>query len=574
LAVFTPRWAIRGAAIAFLWACLGFFVAAVPAALGGTIGSIAAVWRAQRRRDRGALLLAMRWLALATSCVLALIVLEAGSAAKLRRVRRMAELPTHFAARTPSGAPRFSSGDPVSEAGKPGSRNGSPSAAGDDLYVVVAGESSALGSPYDPWISIGQITGWQLEQVFPGRKVRVDIRAEGGLCLEQSIARLTELAERPDAIVVFAGHNEFQTRFGWPRNVRHYLDEGPQSPLFLLDLARSTFATTGLILATLDRYHGETPAPRHATRELVDHPICSPHERAFLLDDFTRRLDELAGYCGRIGALAVLITPPSNDGAYEPNRSILAASTLPRERAAFANEFQAVRASEAQNPQAAIAAYRRLVGRHPEFAECHYRLGRLLVDAGIWDEAREQLLLARDLDAFPLRCPTDFRDAIRAVARRHDAILIDAPTLLSGLAPHGILDDRLFHDAHHLNLAGYTALAQEVLVQLRRRRAFGWPESTPVPSIELGDVARYFALDAAKWSTICERSSDFYNRTACVRFDPTERFKVTLQYRRAASELAAGRPLQPDDPPSLTTMSSIIDDPAHAPLSPIPAPLP
>src|SRR5262249_21811670 len=161
-------------------------------------------------------------------------------------------------------------------------------------------------------------------------------------------------------------------------------------------------------------------------------------------------------------------------------------------------------------PEAAIAEYRRLVEQHPEFAEVHYRLARLLARAGAADEARAHFIRARDLDGLPLRCPSDFRDQVRGVAARHGALLIDAHERLPRMSPAGIPDDRLFHDAQHVNLAATVALAQEVLEQLHRRRAFGWPESTPVPRIELEATARHFGMDARKWAIVCERSADFY----------------------------------------------------------------
>ncbi len=168
------------------------------------------------------------------------------------------------------------------------------------------------------------------------------------------------------------------------------------------------------------------------------------------------------------------------------------------------------------------------------------------------------------LDAFPLRCPGDFLKAVRTVAERNDAILIDAPALLSRMVPDGIVDDRLFHDAHHMNLAGYVAVAQEILVQLERRRLFGWPASVPAPRIQLADCARHFGLNGVSWSEICERSAIFYARAAYVRHDPSERLKVIDRYAAASHDLATGRPLSPDHPPSLNLEVPILD-PAVAP---------
>lgn len=530
LAVLTPRWIIRGASIGFLWALIWIYVAAVPVALAGFVYGFIAVGRAWLRRDRGALVTAMRWVLFASSCVLGMIMMEAASAVRLRRDWRLPDLPTRFA-----DDRRLAPG----------------SAARNDLYIVVVGESSARGEPYQPWLSLGQIVGWQLEQVFPGRKIRVDVRAAGGFCLEQSILLLRTLKERPDAIIVFGGHNEFQTRFGWSRDVRYYVDESPRSTLALLDLARAKSSAATLILATLDRHRGEAGPPHHVTRQLVDRPICARREYTFLLDDFTRRLDDLAAYCNRIEAIPILVAPASNVGAFEPSRSIVSDRAGAGERAAFALEFERARAAESENPMAAIAAYRRLLDRQPEFAESHYRLARLLEGAGSWALARQHYVLARDLDAFPLRCPSDFLESIRIVAARHSAILIDGSEVLARQSPHGILNDQLFHDAHHLNLAGYVSLAQDLLDQLQKRRAFGWPASAPVPHIDLGACAQHFELDAAKWSTICERSGSFYARTAYVRYDPSERLNVAVRYDRASRDLAAGRPLSAVSPPSL-----------------------
>src|SRR5262249_1682998 len=162
--------------------------------------------------------------------------------------------------------------------------------------------SSARGEPYQPWLSVGQVVGWQLERVFPGREVRVDIRADGGLCLEQAVLRLSRLERRPEALIVFAGHNEFQARYGWSRDVRHCRGGGRARPRAVGGGGRRALRRRGVPRPPLDRHYGSTPTPDHATRELVDHPICTPKEYAFLREDYARRVDAVAAYCGRIGA--------------------------------------------------------------------------------------------------------------------------------------------------------------------------------------------------------------------------------------------------------------------------------
>jgi hypothetical protein len=500
----------------------------------------------------------MRWVLLSSTCLAGLIVTEMGSAIAMRWSYRIPELPTRFPAAARGRSPRPASTRPGLNNQATTSTGRKEPAAEAGLFLVVLGESSARGEPYQPWVSVGQIVGWQLERVFPGRRITVEVRAQGGYTLGQAVPLLADLRRRPDAIILFVGHNEFQTRFGWPRTVRHYVEEGPRSPLALLELARSISWTATLILKTLDGFYGEAPPPAESTRELVDHPICTRWEHESIRKDFEVWLDAFAAYCNRIGALPIVVVPASNDGSFEPNRSVLAGSTPRAARTAFARAFAAARSLEATDPRAAIEAFRGLVAEHAEFAESHFRLARLLADAGAWDEARRHFILARDLDGSPARCPTDFRDTLRRVARRRGAMLVDGPVVLEGLSAHGILDDQLFHDAHHLNLDGTIALAQDILEQLRLRRSFGWPESAAVPGIETGNCVRRFALDRAKLAKVCERCANWFEATAHLRYDPSERRDVSNRYRRAGYALAEGRPLPATMPPSLASLAQIM----------------
>ena len=83
--------------------------------------------------------------------------------------------------------------------------------------------------------------------------------ARGGFCLEQALLPLSRLDYKPDAILFFSGHNEFHARYGWSRNVAHYVEEGPESLLGLQELARSITSTTHVIFKNLDRFYGEAP---------------------------------------------------------------------------------------------------------------------------------------------------------------------------------------------------------------------------------------------------------------------------------------------------------------------------
>ena len=321
LVVWTPRWLVRRASIAFLWTLLGVYLVAAPAVLCVGVCSLLRAGRAWRRRDRAAFFRAFRWVLLASSCFAGLIVMELASAAKLRMRAAAPELPTPF--RAAAAGSRLKPTTPPRREPENGATGDSRPKSGQELVSCRRRGVERSGRTVPPLVVGRSNCRLAARASLPGPEDRGRCACRGGLCLEQAVLLLSDLKRRPDAVIVFSGQNEFQMRFGWSRNVRHYIEEGPQHPLALIELVRHASAVSKLILDTLDRYRGETPAPCRVTRELVDHPICSPEEYAFLLDDYHRRLDHLTAYCRQIGTLPILIVPASNDGAYEPSRSVL-----------------------------------------------------------------------------------------------------------------------------------------------------------------------------------------------------------------------------------------------------------
>ena len=88
------------------------------------------------------------------------------------------------------------------------------------------GECTAWGVPYDPWLSVGQIVGWKLESVFPDRPIQVEYLGQGWGAIWSRHNRTGRLTYRPDVLIVYVGHNEFQSRYPWMRDPdSYYLDE-------------------------------------------------------------------------------------------------------------------------------------------------------------------------------------------------------------------------------------------------------------------------------------------------------------------------------------------------------------
>jgi tetratricopeptide (TPR) repeat protein len=513
-----------------------------PLAVLALAGTALLPWFLVRHRERPQRALFARLLALCVACLVGLAATEAGAWAWRARAHRYPRLPLEF--------PR----EPASSGATPGENEDDREPA----EIVVIGESSALGVPYNepyhpmPGPSVGMIVGWQLERAIPGRRFHVDVRAVAGSTLEQEHRRLAGLKRRPDVLVVYAGHNEFHSRFAWERTV-------PPEPTGALGKALRRITApdtplTRLIREEIARNGVDTGPSQKITRRLVDRALCTHAERAELLADFRNRLEAITTYCERIGALPVLIIPPGNDAGYEPNRSVALDPLTEAEIEALTREFEAARALEATDPARAVARYREFLHRQPGFSEAHYRLARLLEQTGDYDAAYREYILARDDDGFPQRCPTDFQDAYRTVAARHaSSLLIDGQAVFRALSPHRILDDHLFHDGQHPALIGHVALAQAVLEGLHVRRVFGWTADVPTPAIEPAECAAHFGIDAERWAYVCMGSARFYERMAYVRYDPSLRLSWMVRYVEAMRAILAGRAVEDIGIPGLGT---------------------
>jgi lysophospholipase L1-like esterase len=503
--------------LGFLTALLSGYLAALAISL---VGGVSLGWQCwcQRRRGLGRVhLVKARGLLFCLAMLLALGMAEITAGIWLAWTHRVPVLPVSLPT-------RFAS--PEDEA----------------VHIVVVGESSAEGVPYQNWLSVGEIVAWQLRRAIPGRTFRVENQARSGTRLEQMHQRLAGLTHRPDAILIYAGHNEFYARHAWTHEVSPYYldDQRLLAPEPFRKMAGQFSRLVRLIDEAIDREQVAAPPPR-IVRRLIDAPSHTSQEHAELLADFRNRMEAIVSYCRQIGALPILVAPPGNDVDFEPNRSILPPQCPRAQREAFAHAFEEARAREEADPAGSIAAYRVLIERQPGFAESHFRLARLLEAAGRYEEAYLHYIEARDLDGHPLRCLSSFQNVYREMANKFEAILIDGQAVFHSRHPHGMLDDYLFNDGFHPSLEGHVALAEAVLAALKARGAFGWPETTPTPRIDLTECAAHFDVGAATWKHVCYFARSFYDLTAPLRHDSTERQVKRERYLKGMSLLEAGK---------------------------------
>ena len=354
------RFLARRAAIGLLGTMLAGYLAILPTAVLGTILSGWMVWQSSRagtkrvwsRWVRPSRVVAGRCLLLCGATVVGLALAEAASAVWLAWIHRLPILSERPAAQ---------------------------SRPGDEVSIVVIGGSSALGVPYEGWLSVGTIVGRELSRAIPNRRFQVEVLAKRGATLEDQHQKLARLPHGPDILIVYSGHNEFVTRFSWLHRAAYYHDESFTTRHWdALQRLAGVSPLFRLVRENLEKQRvGLVPTRMFGPREtLVGRPVCTPEETAAIEADFRRRLEAIVADCERIGCLPILIIPPSCD-AWDPNQSYGAAAMRQDQREALFRRWTATRGLEADNPSRALAAYRDMLADQPTLAEAHYRLARV-----------------------------------------------------------------------------------------------------------------------------------------------------------------------------------------------------
>lgn len=508
----------RGMSVGFLMTCLVGHGLGLAGALA--IGTIAAVRVAGGRRMRVRRPWAARGLLLSVAMLFSLGMLELG-AWGLAVLGRMPPKPPPVPPKVPTER-----------------------ASGSVLTLLVLGESSAEGQPYEPWFSIGHVIARQVERARPGTKVDLIMGASGGIPLAHALTVMEQQKKRPDIVVLCSGHNEFQARWGWSRVVNYYKDDLIERPRDrLIDRVGDWTPFSRLIRDAVERQSIDAPPTPKEDREVVDRPVCEPETRGGIARLFAQELETVATWCEQAGALPIFVIPSGNDVGYDPGRSILDAKTLKPEREQFGRDFLAARDLEKSDPEAAIAAFRALIDRQPIFAESHFRLAQLLQAKGLIDEARAHYAIARDCDGLPMRCPSEFQEAYRRTAKAHPGVvLVDGPRLLVEFSPTKLLDDGLYHDGQHPSLRAYLRLAQEALDTMRDRGLYGLREAN-LPPLDPSECAEHFGFSpkaSERWALVCRRAASFWGRLASSRYDPSERAERAARLNRAADAIEKG----------------------------------
>jgi lysophospholipase L1-like esterase len=308
--------------------------------------------------------------------------------------------------------------------------------------IFVLGESSAAGFPYGNNVTFPRILNRRLADAFPERRVEVVNTAMTAITSYALLDFMDEiLKQAPDALIVYAGHNEFYGALGAAsmeslgRNgnvVRAWLKLRRIRTFVLVRNAVGFIQKAAAAGRGSGRAGGEDAMETEMSRIADDKPIPlgSPvYESA--KKQFRRNLGDILSKAKAAGVPVFIGDLVSNVRDQAPFISV-SSGGLPA-------------------------------------AEDVFREARGLEQSHRFDDARSAYLRAKDLDGLRFRASEEFNTVIREEAARAGATLVEVKTAFESASPNGLVGASLMHEHLHPNIDGYFLMADAFFNAMRRR---------------------------------------------------------------------------------------------------------
>ena len=332
--------------------------------------------------------------------------------------------------------------------------------------VAVVGASTVQGFPHPRRLAAAAFLEAMLQDALPNRQVEVfnlGITSIASFAVAQTLADALPLL-KPDAVVVYTGHNEFYGIYGSHQERRTHLYNTlhynlmrwriPQLLGGLVDALRPSGVSSRNLLESLGE-RGEVPLASRRRRSA----------RA----DLETNLRRVIALCRASATPLVLCTLVSNDVGFAP-----AASGTPPLTGAPLGQWQTwvdsaatvLTASEATSVEEGLAALERAAALWSDSAWLWYLQGRALSQLKKPQEAGAAFVRARELDTMPWRAPSAHNEVIRSLAAE-DILLADVEQAFRHASPPQGIGWELMSDHVHPSVDGQILMARTMLTALR-----------------------------------------------------------------------------------------------------------
>ena len=311
--------------------------------------------------------------------------------------------------------------------------------------LFVLGGSTAAGFPYGNNVTFARILNRRLSDTFPDRRIEVVNLAMTAINTFTLLDFMDEmLKQKPDALLIYAGHNEFYGALG----AGSVESAGRHGWIIRLYLKMQRFRTFIMLRNMIGRFktHAESSTGNNdpmatVMSRIVQDKTIPLNSRVYetAKQQFRKNLHEILRKSSRAG-VPVLVSELVCNLRDQPPFIDREDGTLTAAAEAF------VRARKLENERR-------------------------------YAEARSGYEKAKDLDLLRFRAPEDFNRIIHETASEFQVPVIPMKSVFEAASPEGLIGSSLICDHLHPNRNGYFLMADTFYRALRREKLIraDWP---------------------------------------------------------------------------------------------------
>ena len=345
----------------------------------------------------------------------------------------------------------------------------------DAVRIFVQGESTAVGFPYFHNGSFSRMLSYRLQQAFPDTEwevINLAITALNSYALYDFTDEI--IAQRPDAVIINAGHNEYYGALG----VGSTGKSGAGVAVGRLGIALRKTKTGQLLSRMLSplRQHAQTDDTQTLMEVMAGNqeiPFDSDIYRAGL-NQFEKNLNGTLEKYRKAGIRVFLTNAVSNLKDQPPFISVLSAANP--QPTGWRETFDTAldRLKQQQDTVGMLQSISRLHAIDTCYARSWYVLGGIRYAQKDFAAAASSFLKAKELDALRFRAPEAINGIIRDLSDKYDNVVhVDVEKSFKEHSTGDIIGESLMLEHLHPNLKGHFIIADALFRSLESEKFKG-----------------------------------------------------------------------------------------------------
>lgn len=299
----------------------------------------------------------------------------------------------------------------------------------DDVFrIFVMGSSTVVGFPYDNNLMFSRILSERLRDAYPGKKIEMvntAITAINSFTLADFMPQI--LNEKPDAVLIYAGHNEFYGAFGVGSNEAFYYNP----TLIRLHLKLTNYRVYQLTVNAMS-----------SITSFFSNNDSSNKRRGTLMARIVKDADIVYGSESYKAGIE----------NYEKNMSAMLDKAKLKNVPVFISDL----VTNLRD----VKPFKSIPSDGLKGADEYYNAGRKFEQEGEIQKAKENYVLARDYDCIRFRASSDINKIIQNLADKYHAHYVSTLDQFNTNSINGIIGNKLLTEHVHPNISGAFLLSE------------------------------------------------------------------------------------------------------------------